>query len=400
MAAGRTIRASGAEAREAAAVEAQRRGGVRRRAAGGPAAGAGRARPAAAPSRARSCWCSGVGGARVAAGAISVGDLVAFILFLFFLVHAARAGAAGLDPAADRAGRARSGSRRSSTCPARLRRRPATRRAPAAAAALELDDVSFAYADGPPVLHGVSFTVPPGTRTALVGPSGAGKSTVLALSSASTRSTAAAVRVGGVDVRDLPRGGPARAGSATSSRRPRCWPARCGRTCCSPRPHADRGRLQAVARRGQPARARRARPPRGLDTEVGEGGVLLSGGERQRLAIARTLLAGAADAAAGRADRATSTPATRPPLRQAIDAVARRPDPGHRGAPAVHRRRRRPDRGAGRRARGRGRAARRAASTAARSTGSWRPTSCWSPVRDGGVAPLALGGLECQQAGA
>ncbi|MEM7201232.1 MAG: ABC transporter ATP-binding protein [Planctomycetota bacterium] len=48
-------------------------------------------------------------------------------------------------------------------------------------AALRFEQVEFAYRDGPPVLHGIDFEVPPGQRTALVGPTGAGKSTVLAL---------------------------------------------------------------------------------------------------------------------------------------------------------------------------------------------------------------------------
>jgi ATP-binding cassette subfamily B protein/ATP-binding cassette subfamily C protein len=162
---------------------------------------------------------------------------------------------------------------------------------------LELDDVRFAYdiqtADGAglgmPVLDGVTFSVEPGTRTALVGPSGAGKSTVLALIERFYDVTGGAIRLGGVDLRDLPRAvlrarlgfveqeAPAMAGSLRDN-------------LLLAAPGADERRLQDVVDAVN-LRTLVDRAPAGLDTEVGDGGVLLSGGERQRLAIARALLA-------------------------------------------------------------------------------------------------------------
>src|SRR5262249_33074424 len=180
ISAARTIRASNAQQREAAEVG---------RAAGEAyAAGLRMARlqalvgPAAMTAvQAAFLLVVGVGGARVASGAIRLGDLVAFVLFLFFLVmplaqalHADTQLPTGLG--------ALQGIEEMLELPAEDAQdvvpvSPAVVRA----AAVEFDRVGFGYPDGPPVLREVSFTVPYGTRTALVGPSGAGKSTVLAL---------------------------------------------------------------------------------------------------------------------------------------------------------------------------------------------------------------------------
>jgi ATP-binding cassette subfamily B protein/ATP-binding cassette subfamily C protein len=229
----------------------------------------------------------GIGGARVADGSLSVGDLVAFVLFLFFLVMPLgrilnvytqlQLGLAALErmhevldlpleaDAADP--------------------QPLVRTAPA----VEFDGVEFAYAGGPPVLRGVSFAAPVGTRTALVGPSGAGKSSILALIERFYEVDAGAVRVNGVDVRRLPREvlrgrlgyveqeAPVLAGTLRAN-------------LLLTVPAATDAELLAVldaVNLGDLV----TRTPDGLDAEVGEGGVLLSGGERQRLAIARTLLA-------------------------------------------------------------------------------------------------------------
>jgi len=157
--------------------------------------------------------------------------------------------------------------------------------------AIELDGVTFAYETGEdpvPVLRHVSFTVPRGSRTALVGPSGAGKSTVLGLLERFYDVGSGAIRLGGVDIRRLPRDvvraqygyveqdAPALAGSIRDnlvlasplSTDDDCWRV------------LEAVNLADVVRR----------TPRGLDAPVGEDGVLLSGGERQRLAIARALL--------------------------------------------------------------------------------------------------------------
>jgi ATP-binding cassette subfamily B protein len=154
---------------------------------------------------------------------------------------------------------------------------------------LELDGVDFAYPDGTPVLHGVSFAVPAGTRTALVGPSGAGKSTVLALVEGFYPLSGGVLRWAGTDVRELPRAAlracigyveqeaPVLAGTVRDN-------------LLLAAPEATDPALWAVlAAVGMTEVVQRS--ARGLDVPVGDDGVLLSGGERQRLAIARSLLA-------------------------------------------------------------------------------------------------------------
>jgi ATP-binding cassette subfamily B protein len=162
-------------------------------------------------------------------------------------------------------------------------------------AAVQFEHVSFSYEgdDGErlPVLTHVSFTVPRGTRTALVGPSGAGKSTMLALLERFYDADSGVIRVGGVDIRRLPRAvlraqfgyveqdAPALAGTIRQNlllAAPLATEDDCLRA------------LDAVN-----LREAVLRHERGLDAPVGEEGVLLSGGERQRLAIARALLADA-----------------------------------------------------------------------------------------------------------
>jgi ABC-type multidrug transport system fused ATPase/permease subunit len=159
------------------------------------------------------------------------------------------------------------------------------------APAVEFDHVTFAYPGGRPVLRDVSFTVPAGQRVALVGPSGAGKSTVLALIERFYEVTAGAIRVGGVDVRELPRDALRRRLGYVEQEAPvLAGTLRANLELTAP--DADEARLRAALDEVNLA-GLISRTADGLDTQVGEGGVLLSGGERQRLAIARTLLSGA-----------------------------------------------------------------------------------------------------------
>ncbi|MEH1167388.1 ABC transporter ATP-binding protein [Micromonospora sp. CPCC 205539] len=323
ISAARTIRASRAETREADAVTASARAAYE--------AGLRVARVQAVVGPVGSVTVQGafllvlgIGGARVAAGAITVGDLVAFVMYLFFLAlplgqvlrayTQLQSGLGALqrieeiltvpaEGAADRPPPAVS----------------ATPRPPAPM--IEFDRVGFGYPGGAPVLHEVSFAVPAGTRTALVGPSGAGKSTLLALVERFYEVTAGAVRLDGADVRDLPRDAlRARLGYVEQEAPVLAGTLR--ENLLITTPDASDERLHGVLDEVNLSHLT-GRTPLGLDVQVGEGGVLLSGGERQRLAIARALLAGPPVLLL---DEPTSNLDSRneAALRRAIDAVAAR----------------------------------------------------------------------------
>lgn len=189
-----------------------------------------------------------------------------------------------------------------------IEEKPDARAVPEGPVSVEFDDVRFGYpsADkvslasleevaaldthGPAeVLHGISFRAEPGQTVALVGSSGAGKSTIAQLLPRLYDVDSGAVRVGGVDVRDLTAGSlrdtlgmvtqdghlfhdTVRANlllAAPAASEPDLWDA------------LRRARLDELVRS----------LPDGLDTVVGERGYRFSGGERQRMTIARLLLA-------------------------------------------------------------------------------------------------------------
>ncbi len=292
----RTIRASGATAREVAVVGDS--------AARAYAAGVRVARLEALVSPAGSVAVQGaflavlgLGGYRVATGSISVADLVTFILYLFLLVLPLGQAIAAWTQLQTGLGALARIQEVLALEPEHDDRpeRPGAVAVPVLPAAgdptplLELDDVSFRYPDGTEVLRGVSLAVPAGSRVALVGPSGAGKSTILALVEGFYPVDGGAVRWAGVDVRDLPRAAVrARLGYVEQEAPVLAGSIRDNLLLAAP--DATDPELWAVlADVGLTGLVRRS--PRGLDVPVGDDGVLLSGGERQRLAIARSLLA-------------------------------------------------------------------------------------------------------------
>lgn len=292
----------------------------------------------------------GVGGVRVAAGLLSIADLITFMMFLFMMIMplglffgavtavSTALGALGRIeeifalPTEDELDAA------NATAPQITLRGPANTDAAPFSATIAFDGVSFRYptsvvnaqrareaaierldslqrttgsgrpgaaapsldealfradagleVEAPLVLDQVTFSVPRGTRTALVGPSGAGKSTTLALIERFYDPTAGAITLGGVDLTRIDRSelrthigyveqdAPVLAGTLRDN-------------LLLGKHEASDDECEAVLREVNLA-AVLDRSGEGLDAQVGEGGVMLSGGERQRLAIARTLLA-------------------------------------------------------------------------------------------------------------
>ncbi len=154
---------------------------------------------------------------------------------------------------------------------------------------VQFENVSFAYEEGKPVLHGISFTSQPGTSTALVGSSGSGKSTIISLICAFHAATSGTVSVDGYDIATVQLSS-FRSQLGVVLQETFLFDGTIRENILFSRPEATEEELQhacQVARVDEFAE----RFPEGYETIVGERGVKLSGGQRQRLSIARAILA-------------------------------------------------------------------------------------------------------------
>jgi ATP-binding cassette subfamily B protein len=228
-----------------------------------------------------------VGGAMTASGRITVGEMAAFLLFLasFFapiqtlvqLYNSYQQGGAAIVKLRELL----------STEPS-IVEKPDAVDLPPIEGALELDEVTFSYNAGRPVLHGVSLAIAPGETVAFVGETGSGKSTIAKLLTRFYDPDRGSVRIDGYDLRDV---------SITSLRRqlgvvpqePFLFAGVVRDNVAFARPDATDDELHdALAAVGIDDVIDRLG---GLDAAVHERGASLSAGERQLLALARAFVA-------------------------------------------------------------------------------------------------------------
>ncbi len=153
---------------------------------------------------------------------------------------------------------------------------------------VSIEQVRFGYRDDRPLLLGIDVHVRAGETIALVGPSGSGKSTLMALLQRFYDPWEGAVRVDGIDVRQLKQSS-LRKQIGVVLQEPVLFNDSIATNIAYGRPDATPAQVEAAARAAHADEFIR-RLPRGYQTNVGERGALLSVGERQRIAIARALL--------------------------------------------------------------------------------------------------------------
>ncbi|NPC71144.1 ABC transporter ATP-binding protein [Corallococcus sp. AB004] len=230
----------------------------------------------------------GVGGWRILHQKLTLGELVAFISYLtfllmplmtlgFFAASMSRASASAqrlfelLDTAVEVADR------------------PGAVPLPPLQGRIELRDVRFRYAGSDrEILRGVSVTLEPGQLVAVLGTTGSGKSTLINLLPRFYDVTGGAVLLDGHDVRDVTLAS-LRSQMGVVLQDALLFSGTVRENIAYGRPEATQAQVEAAAEAAQAAEFIRELP-QGYDTVVGERGVGLSGGQRQRLAIARALL--------------------------------------------------------------------------------------------------------------
>ena len=229
-----------------------------------------------------------LGAHQVVAGQLTKGGYVTYVLFLAFMI----APIVQLVSIGTQLTEAMAGLDRTAEILSELQEDKEPGRAtpmPTILGRVQFQNVSFAYEEGKPVLHGIDFTSQPGTSTALVGSSGSGKSTIISLICAFHAATSGTVSVDGYDLAQVQLSS-FRSQLGVVLQETFLFDGTIRENILFSRPSSTDEELRhacQIARVDDFAE----RFPEGYETVVGERGVKLSGGQRQRLSIARAILA-------------------------------------------------------------------------------------------------------------
>lgn len=230
----------------------------------------------------------GFGGVAVARGELTLGVVVAFLAYvtrffqpiqelsqLYTTMQAAMAGGERVLNLLD--------------TPSQVQDRPNAPAMPPIVGRIEFDHVSFAYRGDDCVLRDVNLVIEPGQTVALVGPTGAGKTSIANLVTRLYDVTAGAVRIDGIDVRDVAQRS-LRRQTALVPQEPLLFAGTIADNIRFGAPHATDAEIEQAARLAN-AHDFIVAMPEGYQTEIQEGGVNLSVGQRQLICIARAILA-------------------------------------------------------------------------------------------------------------
>lgn len=228
----------------------------------------------------------GYGGMRVSSGALTAGDLVAFIMYLFQIVMPMGQLTSFFTQFQKATGATE---RIISILEMDKEDNDSEQKVQNVNQSITVDHLSFSYKNGENVLKDISFSVEPGKVTAIVGPSGSGKTTLFSLLERYYQPQQGLIRLGVEPITHFSLQSWRSQIGYVSQESPIVSGTIRDNICYGLEKQVDDADLYRVARMAY-ADQFISELPEGFNTEVGERGIKLSGGQRQRIAIARAFL--------------------------------------------------------------------------------------------------------------